>query len=271
MTPMQRPKRIAKAALMLCLLIISTAADAQNDHTHQKKERKKEQSKEHKKDKVKAPTSDLPPIIWRDPAKISISNLIYGSGGIEHAPDPKSVYTFVNEDRAGSNPKFIVKDSKGVEWHVKIGSEPQSETAASRLLWAAGYFVDEDYYLPELTVRGLPKLHRGQKFVTRGEIVHGVRLKRKDHRIKKVGNWDWFQNPFVGTKEFNGLRVMMALLNNWDLKEINNAIYLVDGEQRYAVSDLGASFGKTGNIINRSRNDLEGYKGSKFIKTVRAE
>jgi hypothetical protein len=23
-------------------------------------------------------------------------------------------------------------------------------------------------------------------------------------KVKKLGNWDWFKNPFVGTKEFNG-------------------------------------------------------------------
>ena len=41
---------------------------------------------------------------------------------------------------------------------------------------------------------------------------------------KKSGTWSWHHNPFVGTREFNGLRVMMALLNNWDLKDENNAV-----------------------------------------------
>ena len=40
----------------------------------------------------------------------------------------------------------------------------------------------------------------------------------------------------------------MALINNWDLKEVNNAIYEEKGEgPRYVVSDLGATFGETGN------------------------
>ena len=46
----------------------------------------------------------------------------------------------------GTSPKLKVKDAQGVEWKVKMGAEPQAETAATRFLWAAGYFVDEDYF-----------------------------------------------------------------------------------------------------------------------------
>src|SRR5207245_10551047 len=123
-----------------------------------------------------------------------------------------------------------------------------------------------DHDRPDVKSQGLPELRTARTLVTHGGIVHAARLKRKAHGIKKIANWDWFQNPFVSTKELNGLRVMMVLMNNWDLKEINNAIDVVDGEQRYVVSDLGASFGKTGNTITRSKGDLKGYKESKFVK-----
>ena len=40
----------------------------------------------------------------------------------------------------------------------------------------------------------------------------------------------------------SGLRIMMALMNNWDLKSANNSVYAVEGESpRYVVSDLGAT------------------------------
>src|SRR6185503_5936378 len=90
---------------------------------------------------------------------------------------------------------------------------------------------------------------------------------------KKSGNWSWFKNPFTGTKELSGLKVMMALINNWDLKEINNAIYQeksADGP-RYVVSDLGASFGETGNPATRSKSDVSDYSDSRFIQKVSAE
>ena len=59
-------------------------------------------------------------------------------------------------------------------------------------------------------------------------------------------------------RELNGLRVMMALMNNWDLKDVNNAIYEekqkddAAPELHYAVSDLGASFGTTGRSWTQS-------------------
>jgi len=54
-------------------------------------------------------------------------------------------------------------------------------------------------------------------------------------------------------------------VNNWDLKQVNNAIYAVDGERHYAISDLGASFGKTGNSMQRTKGVPTDYQGSKFI------
>jgi hypothetical protein len=63
----------------------------------------------------------------------------------------------------------------------------------------------------------------------------------------------------------NGLRVMMSLLNNWDLKQVNNSIYVVDGERHYAVSDAGATFGNTGNALTRSKGVPKDYEDSKFI------
>jgi hypothetical protein len=62
--------------------------------------------------------------------------------------------------------------------------------------------------------------------------------------------------------------VMMSLLNNWDLKDINNSVYAVGGERRYLVSDVGATFGKTGDSIGRSKSNLKGYEESKFVEKV---
>lgn len=251
----QRLKGISKAALILFVLSVAVSAQAQK----------------HIKQKPHEAASDLPAVIWRDPGNIPALNLIYGAGGREHAPDPNATYIFEKEDMAGTSPKLDVRDTNGVKWRIKVGAEPQSETAATRLLWAAGYFVDEDYFLAQIKIEKLPELHRGKQFVTKGNIVHGVRLKRRDKKIKKIGNWDWFNNRFIGSRELNGLRVMMALINNWDLKEVNNAVYVVDSEQEYLVSDLGASFGRTGDSISRSKSDPLGYKNSKFIKSETAQ
>jgi hypothetical protein len=216
--------------------------------------------------------ASLPAVIVHDPGDLPTLDLYYGAGGKEHAPDPNGTFTFVEEDMKQTSPKFDVVDVQGEKWRVKLGQEPQAETAATRLLWAAGYFVDEDYYVAELKVEKLPKLHRGQEFVTAdGTAVRGARLKRKSKDMKKLGDWSWFENPFVGTKELNGLRVMMCLVNNWDLAADNNAIYEVDGERHYLVSDVGASFGSTGSSISRSKGKLDDYAKSKFIEKTNTD
>jgi hypothetical protein len=205
-------------------------------------------------------------VLWQDRGSIAALDLLDGPGGKEHQPTGK--FRFVDEDKNGTSPKFNVVDDQGVRWRVKLGQEVKSETAATRLVWAAGYFADEDYYLPELRVDGLPiQLSRGKEFITPDGALRDVRLERKLKGQKKNGNWSWFSNPFVGTKEFNGLRVMMALINNWDLKEINNSIYSEKGEEpRYVVTDLGASFGNTGNSLTRSKGKFEDYEKTHFIQ-----
>ncbi len=210
----------------------------------------------------------LPNRIWLDPGAVASLDLINGIGGQAHAPGPASVFTFLKEDSTLMSPKFDVTDERGAEWKVKLGDESQAETAATRFLWAAGYLVEEVYYVPELTVRGLPTLRRGQNQVSAGGVVHGARLERKRTPGSTLGDWDWFDNPFLGQRELSGLRVMMALLNSWDLKQINNGVCVVNGERQYMVTDLGGTFGKTGDAITRTKGKPQDYQDSKFIAKV---
>ena len=215
----------------------------------------------------KKQTVKLPSTLWQPPHDIETRDLFYGPGG--QAGQPKAPFKFIEEDSDGGSPKFVVEDGQGVRWKVKLGSEAKSDAAATRLLSAVGYFADVNYYLPQLQVSGLPHLGRGQDYVSTDGTVHEARLERMENELKKIDDWSWFYNPFVGTKEFDGLRVMMALMNSWDLKDDNNAIYELRGrELRYAVKDLGATFGKTGGVGSRSKGDLEGYLASGFIDEV---
>jgi hypothetical protein len=212
-------------------------------------------------------SSGQAPILWTDRGDVRALDLFGGAGGKEHQPAGK--FTFEKEDMDGTAAKFIVRDEQGVRWKIKLGEEVKSETAATRLVWAAGYFTDEDYYLPELRVENMGKMKRGSQFVSADGVVTGVRMERYLKGEKKEGNWSWFKNPFTGTKEMNGLRIMMALINNWDLKEVNNSIYQVKGERpRYVVTDLGATFGETGNPLTRSKSNPEDYGKSEFIQKV---
>lgn len=257
---LRRPPRVTNtmhkatrhSSILLCLLAISGLCGfGQND-------------------KPKSAQAE-PPLIWRDPGDISARNLLYGSGGEKGRPD--SSVTFEKEDTEGSNPKFDVRDQDGDKWKVKLGVEARPETAATRLLWAVGYFTESDYLVPELRVKNLPPhLQRGQNFISSGGMVKDARLKRHPQHTEKEDPWRWKKNPFYGTREFNGLRVMMSLFNNWDVKDENNAIYKDErsGRDLYLVTDLGASFGSIGYRLGpgRGKGSLDLYRKSKFISRV---
>jgi hypothetical protein len=211
----------------------------------------------------RAPTK---PAIWRDNGAAAGMDLAGGPGGKNRQPGLN--FKFIKESDSGTSPKFEVEDENGTRWNVKLGEEARAETAATRLLWAAGYFVDENYYRQQIRVQGLPRLARGQDFVSNGDTVTGARLERELGGEESL-DWSWYDNPFVGTREFNGLRVMMALLNNWDLKEINNGSSSAPGgDGQYRITDLGATLGSTGNNFSRSKGVTKDYAETKFIDKV---
>jgi hypothetical protein len=219
----------------------------------------------------KEPEKKYAAVLWREPKDIASRNLFYGPGG--KADVPHGTFTFQEEDTAGSNPKFDVIDQDGVRWRVKMGPEARPETAASRLVWAVGYFANEDYFMPVLHVEKMQRLHRGRNLVSPEDNVYNVRLKRHLPDEKKIGSWLWAKDPFTGTREWYGLRVLMALMNNWDLKDSNNSVYRTrydPPEERYAVTDLGASFGPTG-LNWMLKGKPSAYCSSKWIKTISAE
>ena len=144
------------------------------------------------------------PIIWRNPGNISSRNLRYGPGSPELAP--VGPFKFLEEAKSGESPKFVVRDARGDEWTVKLGPEAQAETVSTRLVWAVGYFAEEAYYFDEVRIDGLPRLSRGQEFVS-GDIVRGARFEPERPNMKSGSTWDWRKNPFKNTRELNGLSI----------------------------------------------------------------
>jgi hypothetical protein len=122
-------------------------------------------------------------------------------------------------------------------------------------------------------VEKMEPLRRGRNLVSPENNVYNVRLKRRLNDQKKIGSWSWAKDPFTDTREWYGLRVLMAVMNNWDLKGVNNAIYQTGGdpaEERYVVSDLGGSFGPTG-FNGMSKGNPNAYCDSKWIKRISTE
>ena len=208
-----------------------------------------------------------PAILWRDPTDIETRNLFYGPGGKAH--EPVGTFRFLDEDTGGTTPKFDVAGPDGAKWKAKLGVEAKPETVASRFVWAVGYFASENYFVPALQVDGLPQLRRGGSAVHSG-AVQNVRLKRHLENETWIAYWSWESCPFAGTREWFGLRVLMAVMNNWDLKNVNNAVYQVSGsspEQHYVVFDLGASFGTAG-LSHSGKGKIEEYRRSKWLNGV---
>jgi hypothetical protein len=199
------------------------------------------------------------PVLWREPTDVESRNLLLGAGGEAMKPDLSSV-TFIEEKTGGYSKKYRVRDGAGNEWIAKIGKEAQPDTSANRLLWAVGYEPEIAYLVPHLTIIG-----KG--------AFDNVRLEARPKDVKRIGAWKWSDNPFKGTRELQGLKIMMALINNWDMKDDNNEILATkdDGELRYIISDLGGSFGKTGGIITRSRNKPSDYVKADFVKAIKGD
>jgi hypothetical protein len=199
-------------------------------------------------------------VMW-SPVRVESRDLLHGAGGTAMRPDVRRV-KFIKKDTGGNNLKYRIKDARGREWVAKIADESQPEVAANRLLWAIGYRTEIDYLAPRLTIPG-----QG--------TYNNVRLEARPAGVDRDTKWEWDENPFVGTREFKGLRVMMAVINNWDLKDTNNTILRTGREHQYIVSDLGSSFGKLPvssafilNRFGRSVNDPADYVKSTFLHGV---
>ncbi|MGI9066232.1 MAG: hypothetical protein ACR2HX_07505 [Pyrinomonadaceae bacterium] len=108
---------------------------------------------------------------------------------------------------------------------MKLGEEAQAETVATRLVWSVGYFAEEAYYFDEVRIEGLPRLKRGDEYVTEDGSVTGARFEPERPALEEGQNWDWDDNPFRGTGQLNGVKVLMILLNNYDARKENNKIF----------------------------------------------
>ncbi len=230
------------------------------------------------KSKDKSIPSGATAVLWTNPTDIESRDLLLGPGGSDMQPDTSNL-TFMKAEKGGYSPKFQVRDGQGRKWIVKLGKEAQSETAATRLVWAAGYPTEITYLVPCVHIAGAPK---PSKKVARceGNGFANVRFEARPEKVRRAGEWKWKRNPFVGSRELNGLIVMMGLINNWDIKDSNNVIlYVPDesqppGESQYAISDLGATFGKSSRFpllwrITRSRNNPNDYANAKFIGGIK--
>lgn len=221
-------------------------------------------------------------LIWCEPPPEHALDPVHGPGGADGAPVPP--FRFVEEHGSGSQPCVSVRDGRGRTWRVKWGDEVRSETFAVRVAWACGYFAEVTYFLQSGTIEGAADLSRARACIDeRTGAFCDARFELDDPAVKKLfeeHSWAWDDNPFVGTAQLSGLKILVMLLSNWDTKDrrdvargSNTAIFEQRvsrwrREARYLLTDWGGSMGRWGaNIATRGRWDVLGFEAqtSQFV------
>jgi hypothetical protein len=229
--------------------------------------------------------------IWHNPGNVRALDLAWGPGGKAHRPRPP--FRFIEEDMSGTAPKIKVRDADGVTWSVKWGKEAWTSPFSTHFVWACGYFVETEYFIDRGRIDGAHDLHRAAQYISDEGTFRAARfqLRSKYPRFVTEYNWSWVNNPFQGTHEFNGLRILMMLLSNWDAKDArdidrsmnsktadsNVGLFEQPGRRPrylYIVSDWGATMGRDSWIGGR-RGKWEAKKynaqTANFVRGVRGD
>jgi hypothetical protein len=157
-----------------------------------------------------------------------------------------------------------------------------------RLAWACGYFAETTYFIAAGTIEDAHDLQRARDCIDDDCRFADARFELDDPDVKKLfeeHSWAWNDNPFVGTKELQGLKIVVMLLSDWDTKDrrdvargSNTAIFEQRvsrwrREARYLITDWGGSMGRWGaNIVTRGRWDPDGFEAQtpEFVTAVDA-
>jgi hypothetical protein len=195
------------------------------------------------------------------------------------------MFHFLEEHDTGSQPCVSIRDARGRTWRVKWGQEVHTEVFGTRLAWALGYFAEPSYFIANGVIHGARDLTRATSCVDEHGRIRDARFELSDSGVARhfdAHGWAWDDNPFVGTRELNGLKILMMLISNWDNKDVrdvargsNTAIFehAVDGrlEARYLIIDWGAALGAWGNnVLARGRWDPDAFasQNAAFIAGV---
>jgi hypothetical protein len=220
--------------------------------------------------------------LWRDPGEIERLDFTHATGP-ENPPRPP--FHFVRERLSGTSPKATVLDSAGVKWRIKGGPEVRAESLATRLVGALGYHVEPTWFVASGKIEGARSLTRAARLIRPDGSFSNASFERRDPNLKPLPeDWAWNNNPFIGTDQLNGLKVLVMLVADWDNKDVrdrrigsNTGILerRIDGREQlvYAVKDWGQTLGGWGpglkpNAWNcerftaQTKTFLQGHKGN---------
>jgi hypothetical protein len=201
--------------------------------------------------------------LWIEPE--ADRDLFYGVGGKALAPRPRSLFQVIKVKKGGFSNGYTVKDEDGREWSAKLYPEGRTEVVASRILWGLGYHQPPIYTVEAWSADG-----------AQGENPQPVARFREEepdlHGLKEDEPWSFSENPFLGTRQLNGLIVLQVMLTNADLKPGNNMRYTLEepfekATRWWVARDLGQTFGRSG-LLSALRDDIDAYDRTRFITGV---
>jgi hypothetical protein len=209
--------------------------------------------------------------LWEEPVDPASANLFDGPWGRAQAPDPDATFTLLRPKPNGVIPGVVVMDPSGREWHVKKAARAGVDAdgpaiVVSRVLTAVGYHQPPVYFLPSF------RMTTGTAAAAPARTNAGGTFHPHIAPLIDLGPWSWQRNPFVGTRPYQALLVILRLFNSTDLKDSNNALYRVSIDDQvehwYVVRDLAPALGDTGRPTPRAVA-AERYEQSRFIAGVR--
>jgi hypothetical protein len=209
------------------------------------------------------PAPDVLAELWFEPEPGR--DLFHGVGGARLAPDPGAIYRVIEVKVGGFSDGYDVVGPDDREWATKFPPEAPTEVVASRIHWGIGYHQPPIYFVHEWRAEGAitPNPQLPSRFREDEPDLHG---------LEDEGDWSFYDNPFLGTRQLAGLLVLQALLGNSDLKDSNNSLFELDapfeGATRwYVTRDVGQTFGRTG-ALDAPRGDVEVFEQTPFINSV---
>lgn len=214
-------------------------------------------------------------VLWHDPGAVETLDFRYGIGGEEMQPKPP--FTFEDEDLSGTTAKVKLRDANQRHWVVKFGNEASSDTFCTRLAWALGYYVEPTYFVPEGLIAGVHGLTRARSDVDSGGHFQSGRfqLRSREPQFLKTADWSWTDNPFLGTPELGGLKILNMLVSNWDDKDArdesrgsNTAIYQLGKLLYFFIDDWGGAMGRWGKFFTRDKWNASSFltQSDRFVK-----
>ena len=162
------------------------------------------------------------PALWQDPGNPGVVARLDLAGSLRQGvAAPKPPFTFVREDPSGTQPKLFAQDANGALWNVKFGNEVHNECFCWRVVSACGYFAEPSFFVASGQFANYQPIRRATTSVHADGHFTDARFQYRDPALKFLENrnWRWDGPPFAGTKELDGLKILIMLFSNWDNKD----------------------------------------------------